>query len=126
MFQVLGNYGTRGIGFIWYCNESTRGLGELTITFNPSTINKREALETIKNKLGEANEDWLKPIASLIQEWIIDADKMKEKKEFETLKGLKWFSGKIKITPEPEIKQEQDKTIKLSINFVLNPNELNP
>lgn len=126
MWEVLGQYGTRGSGFLWSCNPSRSGHGELTIIFNSSTINKREALETIKNKLLEAGEDWLKPSASPIREWIVDADKMKGKKEFERLKELKWFSGKIKITPEPEMKQEQDKTIKLSINFVLNSNELNP
>lgn len=121
MFRVLGNYGARGIGFIWYCDKDklTKNGDKLIITFNPLTINKREALETIKNKLHEASEDWLKPIASPVEEWIVDADKMKEKKEFGKLKELGWFSGKIKIVPEAELSQEKNMAIKLSINFVL-------
>lgn len=126
MFEVLGNYNNRGIGFIWYCHERKGGEG-LTITFNSSTINKRDALETIKNKLQEAKEDWIRPIKSPVQEWEIDLDKIKEKNEkaFDELKNVAWLTGKIKNIPELEFKQEADIQIKLSINFVIKPDELN-
>lgn len=123
MIEILGTYGNRGIGFLWNVNES-KNENYLKITFNPSTINKRDALTTISNKLSEAKKIWLKPISSPIQEWEIDLDLMK--KEFSKLQNFQWLTGKIKVIPEFEFSQDRKSmVIKASVNFIIKPEEMN-
>ncbi len=125
MIQILGNFGARGIGFIWHINNDSSREEGLVITFNPYTTQDRESLEVIRDKLVEAGENWLYPIQHPLREWEVDIMLLKQKKQFSELANVTWLNGKIQIIPEIiRGRNNSDGKVLLQINFMINPHEL--
>ena len=81
----------------------------LAIVFSFGGLSKKEALQEIDSALKQNGMEWLKPIGTVMGDWVLDFDKMKVSlNSFEVLQSTKWFQGKARITPECEIETAKD------------------
>ncbi len=96
----------------WYLWDRTKvpgTEGSLAIVFSLAHLRKREALQRIDKVLKQNGMEWLKPIGTVMGDWVLDFDKMKVcLNSFEILQSTNWFQGKARITPECETEAGRD------------------
>jgi nucleoside 2-deoxyribosyltransferase len=83
-----------------------------------STNSKRDALTDLAENLRKRGITWLRPIKSVIEKWVLDADTLK--REFDVLRDMEWLQGRVAVVPECSIVGQRKQA---HVQFVVIPEE---
>lgn len=107
----------------YFGREPEDGVTLVFTSYHPT--NRRDVLKGIATELKRHGIVWLRPVASVAGDWILDLDALKA--SFELLQSDEWLRGRTKLTPEYDIEEREvfgriEKEAK--VRFVVTPKEL--
>lgn len=113
---------------VWDLGKSGSWEPEDGVTLNFSFfqyLSRRNALKEVATALEYNDIVWLRPIGSLVGNWLLDLDTLKA--YFEPLQSVGWLRGRISVPPEyesgeREVSDEMRKGTK--VQFIVTPREL--
>ena len=104
----------------WHVSERREQADGVIINFTIYLAKgNREVLAYLAENLQRRGIAWLRPVKSVIEKWVLDADTLK--REFYILQDMKWLQGIVAVVPECNIVDQKKQT---HIQFVVIPEEM--